>query len=99
MPLASAAAGFDRDQQKLVAENVVEEADSAVEDRGLDDFVPGHGEDVPDQHVFQVLGLAGGFAHGENSRGRGHGVGDSDEGFLRDVRRGGCERKQRSRAR
>ena len=55
--------------RNLRAENVVEQADDAVEDGGLDHVVPGDRQDVAHQHVLQVLGLAGGLAHGQDGAG------------------------------
>ena len=62
---------IDRDQLELAAEDIVKEADPAVQDCGLDDIVPRDRKNVAHQHVLQVLGFAGGFAHGQDGGGRG----------------------------
>ena len=83
-------------EQEFFAEDVVEDADERVEDGGLADFGPGDREDVADEHVFEVLGFARGFAHQQDGHGGSHGVGDTDEGFLRDVAAtGACEGEDR----
>jgi hypothetical protein len=40
---------------------------------------------IADQHVLEVLGFAGGFAHKQDGGSGSNGVGDADEGFLRNV--------------
>ena len=73
------------DEQELAAEDVMKQADGSVEHGGLDDFRARDGEDIADEHVLEVLGFAGGLAHGEDGGGGGDGVGDADEGFQRDA--------------
>ena len=89
MPSASARLRVHGDREKLLAEDVVEQADGAVQERGLPDFGPRHGEDVADEHVLEVLALGGRLAHRENRRGRRDGVADSDDRFLRNPRAAG----------
>src|SRR5216117_3069655 len=48
----------------------------AVEGGGLEYLRPGDGQDVPHQHVFEVLALRGGLAHGQDGGGGGHRVAD-----------------------
>ena len=86
MPWASAFSGIHRDQQELLAEDVVEQADGAVQRGGLAHFEPGHGEDIAHQHFLQVFGLLRRFAHGQNRRRGSHGVADADDRFLRNPR-------------
>src|SRR6266851_7833709 len=78
------------DEQEFLAEEEVKEADSAVEQSGLDHLGPGNGENVADEHVLEMLGFAGGFAHQENGHGGGNGVSDADEGFLGNVTAAGA---------
>src|SRR5216684_1281709 len=82
------------DEQEFFAEEEVKEADAAVEQSGLDHLGPGDGENVADEHVFEMLGLAGGFAHQENGHGGGHGVSDADEGFLGDMAAAGARKRE-----
>src|SRR5207245_5887806 len=63
----------------------MKKADRCVEDGGLDHFAFRNRENVSDQHVFQVLSFAGGFAHEQDGGGGSDGVSDTDEGFLRNV--------------
>src|SRR5258708_25524953 len=63
----------------------MKDADDAVEDGGIATFGPGNRENIADEHVLEVLGLAGGLAHEKNGGCGGNGVGDTDKGFLRDV--------------
>src|SRR5260370_12674842 len=72
-------------EQKLLAEDVVENSHQRVENGGLAHFRPGDGENIADEHVFEVLGLTRGFAHEQDGHGRSNGVSNTDEGFLRDV--------------
>jgi hypothetical protein len=61
-------------------------------------FIPRHREDVADQHFFEVLGLRGGFAHGQDGRRRRHRVADADDGFLRDAHAAAANRREDRRA-
>src|SRR4029077_18389782 len=63
----------------------MKKTDRCVEDGGLDHFAFRDRENVTDEHVFQVLGFAGGFAHEQDGGGGSDGVSDTDEGFLRNV--------------
>src|SRR5216684_30547 len=54
------------DEQEFLAEEEVKEPDTAVEQSGLDHLGPGDGENIPYEHVLEMLGLAGGLAHQEN---------------------------------
>src|SRR5216684_8251306 len=80
------------DEQEFLAEEEVKEADTAVEQSGLDHLGPGDGENIPYEHVLEMLGLAGGLAHQENGHGGGHGVSDADEGFLRNMASAGTRK-------
>src|SRR6266851_4295266 len=73
------------DEQEFLAEEEVKEADTAVQQSGLDHLGPGDGENVADEHVLEMLGFAGGFAHQEDGHCGGDGVSDADEGFLGNV--------------
>ena len=73
------------DGQELPAEDVVEQADGAVQGGRLAHLEPGDGQDVAHQHLLQVLGLLGRFAHRQNRRRAGHRVADADDGFLRNA--------------
>src|SRR5207247_1785734 len=64
------------------AKEKVEDPDSAVDKRRLANFWPGDSQDIADEHVLEVLGLAGGFAHKKNGGGGSNGVGDADKSFL-----------------
>ena len=88
----------DRDGEELLPEDEVEETDAAVEHRRLPDVVPRDRQDVPHQHVVQMLGLRRGLAHRENRRRRGHGVADADDGFLRNPRPLAANRREDGRA-
>src|SRR5438093_1148789 len=74
-----------RDGQKLLAKDKVKDADGAIKKSRLANFGPGDGEDVANEHVLEVLGLAGGFAHEEDGGGGSNGVSDTDESFLGNV--------------
>src|SRR6266851_1577849 len=73
------------DGQEFFAEDIVEDADGAVENGGFFHFGPGDGEDIADEHVFQVLGLTGSLAHQKNRAGGSNSVSDADKGFLGNV--------------
>jgi len=47
------------DEQEFLAKDEVKEADGAVEQRGFDYLGPGDGENIADEHVLEMLGLAG----------------------------------------
>ena len=64
----------------------MEDADQGVERGGTRELGPGDREDVADEHLLQVLGLARRLRHHEDGAGRGHGVGDSDDRLLGDAR-------------
>src|SRR6266550_2622471 len=74
-----------RDQQELLPENVMEQTDGAVEQRCLAHVGPGDSKNVANKHVFEMLGFSGGLAHQKDCRARGYSIGDTDEGFLRDM--------------
>src|SRR2546428_717994 len=74
-----------RNGQKFFAKEKVEDAYGSVKKSRLANFGPGDGQDVADEHVFEVLGLAGGFAHEKNGGGGSNGVSDADESFLGNV--------------
>ncbi len=76
----------------------MEDADGPVKKSRLANFGPGYGEDVADEHVFEVLGLAGGFAHEKNGGGGSNGIGDANEGFLGNVASAGASEREDSRA-
>ena len=76
----------------------MEQADRAVERRGLDHLVPGHREDVAHQHLLQVLGLLHRLAHRQNRRRGGHRVADADDGLLRDARLVAADGREHRRA-
>src|SRR6266436_8732165 len=63
----------------------MKDADNAVEDGGFANFWPGNGEDVADEHVLEVLGFAGGFAHEQDGGGGSNGISDADKSFLGNV--------------
>ena len=69
-----------------------------VEDRRLPDFLPRHREDVADEHVLQMLALRAGLAEREDRRRRCDGVGDADDGFLRDAGVSAPDRREDRRA-
>ena len=71
--------------QKFLAKDKVEDADGAVEKSRLANFGPGDRQDVAYEHVLEVLGLAGGFAHEKNGGGGSDGISDADESFLGNV--------------
>ena len=73
-----------RDQQKLLPATGSETVRRRRRAERFIDLRPGDGQDVADQHFFQMLGLCRRFAHGQNRGGRGHGVADADDGLLRD---------------
>src|SRR5215469_12657886 len=77
--------GVGRNQEKFVPENVMEDADGTVEQGSFPDLSPGNGQDVADQHVLEVLGLAGGLTHGQDGCGGRNCVSDPDKGFLGNV--------------
>ena len=60
-------------------------ADDSVENRCLGNIVHRYRQDIAHEHVLEMLGLSGGFAHGKDGRRRGHGVGNSDKCLLRNV--------------
>jgi len=66
---------------------VVKDSDGAVEKCRLFHFSPGDGEDITDEHVFQMLGFAGSLAHQKNRGGGSNSIRDADKGFLGDVPR------------
>ena len=72
-----------RDGEELLAEDIVEDADRGVQGRGLANLGPRDRNDVAHQHVLQVLGFRGGLAHRKDCRGRGNGIRNADNGFLR----------------
>ena len=73
------------DEQEFLAEYEVKQAHTAVEQCGFDHLGPGDGENISDQHILEMLGLPGGFAHQQNSHSRSNGIGDADKGFLGDM--------------
>src|ERR1700682_3239999 len=81
-------------KQKLLAEDVVKNSHQRVENGGLAHFRPGHGQNVADQHVFEVLGFASGLAHEQDGHGGSHGVSDADESLLRDVAAAGTRESE-----
>src|SRR5229473_348979 len=86
------------DQQKILAEDVVENPDDGIERRRAPHYILGNRQDVSDEHVFQVLGFAGGLAHDQDGGSGGYGVGDPDEGFLRNVRAPRARHREDARA-
>src|ERR1700738_3607036 len=70
------------DKQKFFAKNKMKCADSAIEDGGFDDLNAGDGKNIADEHVFEVFGFAGGFAHQKNGERGSYGVSNTDESFL-----------------
>ena len=73
------------DGQEALAKNEVEQANATVENRRLDDVMPGNSQNVSHQHVFEVLRLACSLAHGDDGRGRSHRIGDTDERLQRNT--------------
>jgi hypothetical protein len=71
--------------RNCLRKNVVEQADHAVEHRGLGDVMHGDRQNVAHQHVLEMFGLAGRLAHGEDRGSRGDRVGDADKSLLRNV--------------
>ena len=71
----------------------MEDTDGTVKNGRLANFGPRDGEDVTDEHVFEVFGLAGGFAHEEDGGPGSYRVSDADESFLRNVA-APCARKR-----
>ena len=63
----------------------MEHADGGVQNGRLDHGRPADRQDVPDEHVLQVLGAFGRFAHRKNRSGGRDRVNDSDDGFLWDA--------------
>src|SRR6266852_6663207 len=80
------------DEQEFLAEEEVKEADAAVEQSGFDHLRPGDGENIPYEHVLEMLGFAGGLAHQENRQCGGNGISDADEGFLGNVTAAGARK-------
>jgi hypothetical protein len=74
----------------------MKQANDAVKHSRFYDLVFVHGQNVADQHVFEVFGFARSLAHGQNGSGGGHSIGDTDENLLRNVvAAGACEGKDR----
>ena len=77
-----------------MTKDIVKQANHAVEHSSLAHLMLIDGQNVADQHVFEVFGFASRFAHGQNGRSGGHGIGNADKGFLRNVAApGACEGK------
>src|SRR3954454_5316774 len=76
----------------------MEESDDTVEGGGPSDFLIADGEDVADEHVFEVLGLSGRLAHGEDGGCGGDRVGNPNESLLRDVSFAGARKRENSSA-
>src|SRR5438445_1164017 len=64
----------------------MENANHAIKHGRMPHLWPRDGQDIADEHVFQMLGFACGLAHSEDSGCRGNDVGDPDECFLRNPR-------------
>ena len=75
----------------------MENANSTVQNGSLDHLVPIHGENVADQHVFEVLSFPRGFAHGQDGSSRRYSVGNTDESFLRNMSPASTRERENSR--
>src|SRR6266853_1146675 len=76
----------------------MKDADGSIEQSRLANFGPGHREDVADEHVLEVLGFAGGFAHEQDGGSGSNGVGDADKSFLGNVASAGASESKDSGA-
>src|ERR1035437_1535938 len=86
------------DGETLLAVDVVEEADGAVQGGGLGDLKPRDRQDVAHQHFLEVAKLLDRFAHRENGGRAGHGVADADDGFLRNAHMAASDGGEQRRA-
>ena len=64
----------------------MEDSHEGVQDGGLEELRPGHRQNVPDQHLLQVLGLLGRLGHQEDRHGGRDDIDDADDRFLRNAR-------------
>src|SRR6266446_6362214 len=76
----------------------MKDADGSIEQSRLANFGPGNREDVADEHVLEVLGFAGGFAHEQDGGSGSHGVSNADKSFLGNVASAGASESRDSGA-
>ena len=72
----------------------MEQPNAAIENGGFDNFMPGNSQNVAYHHVFQVLGLTGRLAHGENGSGGSYCVGDANKSFQRNALVAGAHKRK-----
>src|SRR5262249_13033341 len=73
---------MQRNREKFMAEHIVERSNHTVENGRLSDIEPRNGENVADQHVFEVFAFGSGFAHRQNRSCRSHRVANTDDCLL-----------------
>src|SRR5258708_33969825 len=76
----------------------MKDADGSIEQSRLANFGPRNREDVADEHVLEVLGFAGGFAHEQDGGSGSNGVSNADKSFLGNVASAGASEREGSGA-
>src|SRR5258708_4230671 len=85
-------------RKRFLAKNKMKDGDGSVEQSRLANFGPGNREDVADEHVLEVLGFAGGFAHEQDGGSGSNGVSNADKSFLGNVASAGASEREDSGA-